>query len=219
MLYAKELIYAYWRRMRDAVAGLFRPAAAPAQLPEPLDRARLFQQLTELRAGRAEDVRRYQQAIEALTRELLPAQAAVDTLRRALREAHADEFSRSLNGTTSENAILRALEGRTPMMLARFMEEIGHEIERLQRTAPTTVIGMHREGRAVKPHPSVQSDGPSLHHRLTALHHARQRAEAMVFEPLTVEQMHREVLRLRHALPQIEQEIFCNERVAILTAY
>ena len=84
-----EMCCYLWRRlhdwvMRDAVAGLFRPAAAPASLPEPCDRAELFEQLATLRATRAAEAEQHQRSVEALTRELLPAQAAVDTMRRAL---------------------------------------------------------------------------------------------------------------------------------------
>lgn len=210
-------IYA-WRQLCAWVLRTLHPSSGPGPIPPP-DRADLFRQLTALRVLRAADTARHRQLCDALTRDLLPAEARVDTLRRALREAHADEFRRSLNGATSENAILCALEGKTPTSLALLLEELISEIERLQRTAPTTVIGMHREGRAVESQPSVQSDGPSLHRRLTALRHAQQRAEAMRFEPLTIEQLNSEILRLKRTLPKIEQEFFCNERVAILTAY
>jgi len=92
------------------------------------------------------------------------------------------------------------------------------ELNHLYKTEAVVFPSAFRNYAIGKKVMGLETNDPSRRRRAVALNAARQRAEAMRLENLTVSAMNLELLRLRKTIPAIENEIIHNERAAILVA-
>lgn len=215
MHYRLELIYAAWRWMRDAVTALFCPAPALVPMPEPLDRAELFVRLAALRAKRAGEAEQHKRSVEELEHALIPAQAAVDSMRRTLADLHADQFCKSMDASAEEDRLLILITEKSSMSVQLFIEAMDDELDILNRTEDTIIPTAHRDYVIGKKTMGLSTDAVSRKHRAAALNAARARACQMQHELLSVEQLNLELIRLRRSLPSVEHEVIHGERASI----
>jgi len=218
MHYRLELIYAAWRWVRDVVTALFRPAAALAQLPEPLDRAELFVQLHTLRERRAGEAEQHRHEDETLMARWREVQSAADALHHQLATMHHANLCRSLDHSAAEDALLRQIKAKSSMSLELFIAEVQGELDALNGIEESIMPRADRNYVTMKKSLGIDSTGPSLKRRAKALHAARQRATEMQGELMTVEQLNGELIRLRRMIPAVTHETIHTELAAILVA-
>ena len=216
MHYRIELIYAAWRWIREWVKSLvLRPGPVPL-VTIPTDRHTLFEQLAALRARRASEAAQAQHDIDNLTARWRAAQMIADEAQRELRDIQRANFNASLTASAAEDRLLRQIQEKSSMSLELFIEEMDAELSVLQRTEATVLPSAHRDYVIGKKTLGLQTDAISRKRRAAALHAARARAMAMQVEPLTIEQMNTELIRLRKSIPAIEHETLFNERASIV---
>ena len=201
-----------WRQLHGLLFG-YPPRASE---PMPLDRAALFQQLAALRARRAVEVDQSRRRVDELTLQWRDAQTIADDLQQQISAIEGAAFCASLDGSVQENRLLAQLAERSSMSLELFIQELDSEREVLNHKEPCAIPGVRRDYLALKTLRTLDTDGPSIQRRVRALHAARQRAEAMKLEPLTIAEMNREILRLKKSLPPIETEEIVGHWAAVL---
>jgi len=216
MHYRIELIYAAWRWIREWVKSLvLRPGPVPL-VTIPTDRHTLFEQLAALRARRASEAAQAQHDIDNLTARWRAAQMIADEAQRELRDIQRANFNASLTASAAEDRLLRQIQEKSSMSLELFIEELAVELSVLQRTEETIVPTADRNYTTGRKSMGLSTDGPSRRRRAAALHAARARACQMQYEPLSIEQMNTELLRLKKTLPAVEHEVIHNERASIV---
>jgi hypothetical protein len=218
MHYRLELIYAAWRWMREAVTALFRPAPALVPMPEPLDRAELFVRLDQLRNRRRVEAEAHRIEVDELTGQWTILQAQADEIHHQLATIQHAAFCASLDHSAEEEALLRQIKDKGSMSLELFITEVQGELDAVNGLEASVMPRADRNYVTMKKTMGMDSNGPSLKRRAGALIAARQRAESMRLEPLTIEQMNTELIRLRRSIPAIENETIHTERAAILVA-
>jgi hypothetical protein len=207
--------YYLWRRLHDWVMRVLQPEPVPMEMQSP-DRAELFVHLHTLRERRAGEAEQHERSVEELEQALIPAQAAVDSMRRTLADLHADQFCKSMDASAEEDRLLRLITEKSSLSVQLFIEELDAELSVLQRTEANVLPSAHRDYVIGKKTMGLETNGPSRKRRAVALNAARQRAESMRLEPLTIEQMNTELIRLRRSLPAVEHEVIHGERAAIV---
>jgi len=212
-----ETLLGLWPRLRARVTNTFRPSPVPMPIESP-DRAELFVQLHTLRERRAGEAEQHKRSVEELEQALIPAQAAVDSMRRTLADLHADQFCKSMDATTAEDKILRQITEKSSLSIVVFIEEMDAELSALNKTEAVEFPSAFRNYAIGKKVLGLETDAPARRRRAVALNVARQRATEMQYEPLTIEQMTTELIRLRKTIPAIEHEIIHGERASILVA-
>ena len=215
MRYMIEWCYACWRFLRDAAWGLIPHPEAPVPMPEPLDRAKLFAQLAALRAKRAGEAEQHERSVGELEHALIPAQAAVDSMRRTLAALHAEQWCQSLQVSAEEDRLLAQITEKGSMSLVVFIEDLDAELDILNRTEDVVLPSAHRDYSRIKKVVGIETDGPSRKRRAVALNAARARACQMQHELLSVEELTTELMRLRRSLPSVDHEVIHNERASI----
>ena len=212
------LVSFMWRWMRDAVVGLCRPDAAPAQLPEPCDRAELFRRLRELRIQRDTQASQHRFHLASLTDQWKVVQGQADEIRQQISARQSADFCASLDHSVAEDRLLAQITEKGSMSLALFIQELDRELERLCRTEPTEFFSAEWDYVATKKRLTIQTDGPSIQRRVRALHLARQRAAAMRYEPLSIAEMHTQFIQLRKTITDVTSEEITGHRAAVLAA-
>jgi hypothetical protein len=192
---------------------LWQRAPLSAQ-PMPPERAELFEQLHALQARYAHAAAVRETKIAALAEECAKAEARVDELRQKLAQAQYDKFHSSIQAGVEEDRLRTAIAGTIPTSLQMFLDEIDSELEALRHKEPFSTPEVKRDYTLMKKHLVLHSDGPSIARRVRALNQARQRAQAMIFEPITIETMNAEILRLQKTLPAIISEEIYGEPLA-----
>ena len=92
------------------------------------------------------------------------------------------------------------------------------ELSRLNRAEESLIPIAHRDYVIGKKTMGIVTDAPSRRRRATALNLALARAQAMVCEDLTVQELNAEILRLQKSLPEVVQEEIRGQLAAILCA-
>jgi hypothetical protein len=195
---------------------LMTPAPATQQAQGCDDRASLFKQLNEIRSARHQAIAQHAFEVGHLVQQLDELQARASILRTRLAEMQYQQFCDSLNFSAEENRILAGLAEKRSTSLQLFLEEIDGELADLNRKEPFSIPEVKRDYLALKKTRIVHTDGPSIQRRTRALSAARQRAQEMIYEPMTVEQLNAEILRLQRSLPPIVSEEISGERASML---
>lgn len=181
----------------------------PAE-PMPADRAELFARLHDLQARHAQDTAVRDAEIAAMTDVFTIAQSRAEVLRQTLFQKQQERFCLNIQAGVEEDRLRSAIAGKISVSLQLFLDELDYELEALRHRKPFSTPEVKRDYTLMKKHLWLRTDGPSIERRMRALHQARQRAEAMVLEPLSIEAMNEEILRLRRSLPEITLEEICD---------
>ena len=216
--YLTETLYVYWQRVRDAVLGVVtRPEPMPVAVV-PADRQELFVRLEALRNRRRVEAEAHRIEVDELTGQWTILQAQADEIHHQLATIQHAAFCASLDHSAEEEALLRQIKDKGSMSLELFITEVQGELDAVNGLEASVMPRADRNYVTMKKTMGMDSNGPSLKRRAGALIAARQRAESMRLEPLTIEQMNTELIRLRRSIPAIENETIHTERAAILVA-
>jgi hypothetical protein len=194
-----------------------RPEPVPRETA-PTDRQALFDQLRTLRERRRMEGEQSQRDIDNLAARWRAAQTIADETQRELSDTQQANFSANLRHSAAEDRLLKQIKEKSSMLLELFIAEVQDELDALNRTEATIMPRADRNYVTMKKTMGIDSNGPSLKRRAGALIAARQRAEAMRLENLTISAVNSELLRLRKAIPAVTNETIFNERAAIFVA-
>jgi len=203
-----------WQHLVDWILPV--PTAPMPMAAAPVDRHALFERLRMLSAQRAVESEAHQREVDTLTDQWRELQTQADTLHHQINTMQHAAFCASLDYSAQEDRLLQQITEKSSMSVQLLIEELDAELSVLHRTEETVLPSAHRDYVIGKKTMGLETNAISRKRRAAALHAARARAMAMQVEPLTIEQMNTELIRLRKSIPAIEHETLFNERASIV---